>query len=149
MQDLKPLKNELPPPDQVVAATIEGSTTVDDDYEEFPDRETRSIALQLADVGNLDPEEIMRLSKLNEVDRTEEIKNLKKEVRQYLFLMVLVAINTAWFSIIINAVIFYDKNDLGLTGSQNAKIQSILFLPWSFKPLWGYLSDSFFIFGYR
>ena len=142
-------KEEFSPPDRVIAATIEESATGEDDYDQLPDRETRTIALQLADVGGMDPEEIMRLSKLNPVDREEEIKTLKSEVRQYMFLMVMVAINTAWFFYTVNVVIYYDKNELGLTGPENAKVQSILFLPWSFKPIWGYLSDSFFIFGYR
>ena len=97
----------------------------------------------------MDPEEIKRLSRLNEMDLEQEIQELKKEVKMYLMLMMMVAINSAWFSYNTNVTIYYDKNDLLLTGAENAKILSLMIIPWSLKPIWGCLSDSFFIFGYR
>ena len=116
--------------------TIEANTVEEEDeYGYFPDRESRSIALQLADVGDMDLPEILKLSRLTEEEREQEILELKKEVKMYLFLMAMVAINSGWFNYVINVIIYYDKNDLLLTGAENAKIQSLLFLPWSFKPL--------------
>ena len=97
----------------------------------------------------MDPEEICRVATLSPEQQSAEIESLKKEVKSYLFLMVMIAINSAWFSYVTNMIVFYDKNDLGLTGAENAKIQSLLFIPWSFKPIWGCLSDSFYLFGYR
>ena len=151
MKNAKTEEENIWPTDRgITSVTIDGSITVDDDdYEEFPDRKSRSIVLQLAEIGDMTEEEINRLSQLNEIDRSEEIDKLNKEVKQYLFLMIMIAVNTAWFFYILNVVIYYDKNELRLKGSENAKVQTILFLPWSFKPIWGVLSDSFFIFGYR
>ena len=92
------------------APTIEGSFAPEGEYgdgqNEFPDRESRSMAIQLADVGGMDGDEIRRLSNMNEFDREEEIKTLKKEVRMYLFLMAMIAINSAWYFYTANLIIY-------------------------------------------
>jgi Na+/melibiose symporter-like transporter len=41
------------------------------------------------------------------------------------------------------------KDDLGLQPSDVARINSLVFIPWIIKPIYGLISDSFPIFGYR
>ena len=47
------------------------------------------------------------------------------------------------------AITFYFKDDLGLSPSQSALIQSILSFPRMLKPLFGFISDVFPFFGYK
>ena len=134
------------------ARTIGGSSYKTNKYESFEDPSSQSIALEIADETDImdeEEEEIANLRNLTEEEREELIQEHKKEVKMYLMLMGMVAINSGWFAYVTSVIIYYDKNDLHLTGPENAKIQSLLYLPWSFKPIWGYLSDSFFISGYR
>lgn len=69
------------------------------------------------------------------------------------------------FSIFFSAVYFFSANGLGalsnlslnfllkekmqLSASQAAYFQAIMLTSWVIKPLWGYISDSFPLFGYR
>ena len=80
MKNAKTEEENIWPTDRgITSVTIDGSITVDDDdYEEFPDRKSRSIVLQLAEIGDMTEEEINRLSQLNEIDRSEEIDKLNK-----------------------------------------------------------------------
>ena len=47
------------------------------------------------------------------------------------------------------AVSFFLKDELGLTPAEVAALMGIVALPWILKPLFGFLSDSLPIFGYR
>ncbi|MGF1537676.1 MAG: folate/biopterin family MFS transporter [Elainellaceae cyanobacterium] len=47
------------------------------------------------------------------------------------------------------AVSFFLKDDLGLSPTQVAALLGIVSIPWIVKPLFGFLSDGFPIFGYR
>ncbi len=47
------------------------------------------------------------------------------------------------------AVSFFLKDELGLTPAEVAALMGIVALPWVLKPLFGFLSDSLPIFGYR
>lgn len=47
------------------------------------------------------------------------------------------------------AVSFFLKDELGLTPAQVAALMGIIALPWVAKPLYGFLSDSLPLFGYR
>ena len=47
------------------------------------------------------------------------------------------------------ATTFYFKDDLGLSPAQVAVLGSIAIIPWSIKPIYGFLSDRQPIFGYR
>ncbi|HEY9762899.1 MAG TPA: folate/biopterin family MFS transporter [Trichocoleus sp.] len=47
------------------------------------------------------------------------------------------------------AVSFFLKDDLGLTPAEVAALTGIAMLPWTIKPLFGFLSDGFPLFGYR
>jgi folate/biopterin transporter len=47
------------------------------------------------------------------------------------------------------AVSFFLKDDLGLTPAEVAALTGIATLPWTIKPLFGFLSDGLPIFGYR
>ena len=47
------------------------------------------------------------------------------------------------------AVSFFLKDDLGLTPAQVAALTGISSLPWIIKPVFGFISDGFPIFGYR
>jgi folate/biopterin transporter len=47
------------------------------------------------------------------------------------------------------AVSFFFKDELGLTPAQVAALMGIVAIPWVIKPLFGFLSDSLPLFGYR
>lgn len=47
------------------------------------------------------------------------------------------------------AVSFFLKDDLGLTPAEVAALTGLAAFPWVVKPLFGFLSDGFPIFGYR
>ncbi|NJL84434.1 MAG: folate/biopterin family MFS transporter, partial [Chloroflexaceae bacterium] len=47
------------------------------------------------------------------------------------------------------AVSFFLKDDLGLTPAQVAALTGIAMLPWTVKPLFGFISDGLPILGYR
>ncbi|HEY9880364.1 MAG TPA: folate/biopterin family MFS transporter [Leptolyngbyaceae cyanobacterium] len=47
------------------------------------------------------------------------------------------------------AVSFFLKDDLGLTPAEVAALTGVAMLPWTIKPLFGFLSDGFPLFGYR
>ncbi|KAL3642006.1 hypothetical protein CASFOL_012821 [Castilleja foliolosa] len=47
------------------------------------------------------------------------------------------------------ALNFYLKDDLGLDPAETAVISGVSALPWLIKPLYGFISDSFPLFGYR
>lgn len=47
------------------------------------------------------------------------------------------------------AVSFFMKDDLGLSPAESAALSGAAMLPWLIKPLYGFLSDSLPIFGYR
>ncbi|MBD2258202.1 folate/biopterin family MFS transporter [Pseudanabaena sp. FACHB-2040] len=47
------------------------------------------------------------------------------------------------------AVSFFLKDDLGLTPAEVAALTGIATLPWTIKPVFGFLSDGFPLFGYR
>lgn len=47
------------------------------------------------------------------------------------------------------AVSFFLKDDLGLTPAEVAALTGIASAPWTIKPLFGFISDGFPLFGYR
>jgi len=47
------------------------------------------------------------------------------------------------------AITFFFKDSLGLNPAEVATITGIIFLPWIVKPIYGFVSDGFPIFGYR
>ena len=47
------------------------------------------------------------------------------------------------------AVSFFLKDDLGLSPAEVAALTGVASLPWTIKPLFGFLSDGLPIFGYR
>lgn len=46
------------------------------------------------------------------------------------------------------SLMLYLKETLGLSAGEWAQFQGIVFLPWSIKPVWGVIADSFPLFGY-
>ena len=129
--------------------TLPNLSQYGEDQGEIPDKESVKISKLLTSIGELANSEILRLSNLNQAGLKEEIDSLKKEVRMYLFLIAMIAINSAWYYYIINLIIYYDKDELEISGPANAKLASLVALPFSLKPIWGCLSDSFYLFGYR
>ena len=138
---------------KIEVPTIEGNSIGDNEYESKSECSTKigkgEIVRRLSKVGNMNSTEIRRLTGLNQIDREKEIEDLKQEVKQYQYLMAMIAINSAWFSSVFNVIIYYDKNVLELSGAENARIRSLVTIPFSLKPIFGCLSDSFYIFGYR
>ena len=104
---------------------------------------------RLSQVVDLSTEEAQELANMSNSEREAEIGRLQELIKRYQMLMLLVAINSGWMFYTINMVTYYCKIDLGLSAAENSLVASILFLPWSFKPIWGFMSDSFNFFGYR
>ena len=63
--------------------------------------------------------------------------------------MVLIAINTGWTFYYINMCVFYNKSIYNLSGAEIGKFIGFVSIPWNLKPIFGFLSDTFFLFGYR
>ena len=88
-------------------------------------------------------------SHASEGERDEKILSLKKSIRNYQILMYMVAINSACGNYIKNFVIFYLKSKLDINAADAAFLTGIINLPWSLKPIWGFISDSISLFKYR
>ena len=67
----------------------------------------------------------------------------------YKLLMFLIAANVGWWNYTMNMTVFSAKNVLELPPTRLAKLASLTALPWSMKPIWGFLVDSFSLFGYK
>ena len=132
--------------DSVEAASIRANTISTNSYEE---KKRRTTLTKLSKVVDLSEQEAEELANMNESERLEEIKRIQELVKRYQMLMLLIAVNSGWMFYTTNMVTYYCKVDLGLSAADNSKVASILWLPWSFKPIWGFMSDSFNFFGYR
>ena len=63
--------------------------------------------------------------------------------------IILVALTQGFTGLSDLALSYLYKDDLKLEPSTVSKINSIVFIPWILKPIYGLISDSFPIFGYR
>ncbi|PLZ30495.1 folate/biopterin family MFS transporter, partial [Fischerella thermalis WC542] len=87
------------------------------------------------------------------------LSNVKESIKEKIFFgneptAELIAILTVYFvqgilGLARLAVSFFLKDELGLTPAQVSALMGIVALPWIIKPLFGFISDGFPIFGYR
>ena len=82
-------------------------------------------------------------------ERGSELQEIKKRLRNYQVLMYMIAINAACATYTRNMIVFYLKSVLGLTAASSGAVTALIGMSWNFKPVWGFLSDSFSIGGYR
>jgi hypothetical protein len=68
--------------------------------------------------------------------------------RNYL-VIILVALSQGVTGLSDLALSYLYKDDLQLQPSDVSRINSLAFIPWIIKPIYGFISDSFPIFGYR
>ena len=98
---------------------------------------------------DISEEEAKSLASLNTKEKIKEIKRLNALMTQYKLLLYLMAITVGWAAYSTNMSTFYTKNVLDLSAEASTQVNSIAFLPWSMKPIWGFLVDSVFLFRYR
>lgn len=63
--------------------------------------------------------------------------------------MYMVSSNSGWWSYVDFVVFYYLKNILDQPADVVTSFDSYTSYPWMFKPVYGFLSDSFFPLGYR
>ncbi|BCX06276.1 MAG: MFS transporter [Fischerella sp.] len=90
---------------------------------------------------------------------SSDLSNVKESIKEKIFFgneptAELIAILTVYFvqgilGLARLAVSFFLKDELGLTPAQVSALMGIVALPWIIKPLFGFISDGFPIFGYR
>lgn len=61
----------------------------------------------------------------------------------------MVSSNSGWFMMARFISIHYIRSDLGKDAVDFTKFDSFTSLPWIMKPIWGWISDSFYPFRYR
>ena len=129
--------------------TIGASTTVEEAENRFSDPRRRKTKIRLSKQIDVTDEEAEQLAFLTDEQKEREIKRLNTLIGQYKLILYSVAITVGWAAYATNMTIFYTKNVLNLSPEATTRINSIAFLPWSVKPLWGFLVDSVFPFRYR
>ena len=128
--------------------TIGAATTVEGGGEYEPEK--KEIAYRrLSNMVDVGAEQAKELVNLSESERRKKADELGSLISKFKFLMFLMAANVGWANYTINVIPFYSKNDLQLSAVEVGKIVSITTIPWSIKPIWGFVIDSFSFFGYR
>ena len=112
-------------------------------------REQRKSFRRLSQIPGVSQEEAEDMSKWSSEERQAEIRRLNSQVARFKILMFMVSMNSGWFFYTNNFQLFYCKSVLDMTAPQFSAFQSNTGLPWLIKPLWGFFSDSFWVFGYR
>ena len=82
-------------------------------------------------------------------ERVAKVDEFQNQIVAYRNLMYVVSLNTGWISYSTGLVQFALLSILKVNGSQNSIFMTVINLPWSFKPLFGFISDKLAIFGYR
>ena len=70
-------------------------------------------------------------------------------VRLYRNLMLMVSINSGWNYYTVGAISYILIYVVKASGGRNAFFMSFTNLGWYLKPIFGFLSDTFYIFGFR
>ena len=104
---------------------------------------------KLKEVKSIKEEDAQKMATWTTEQRKAEIKRLKSLINSYRVLMLMVSLNSGWLLYINNINIFYIRSVLKIGGAVLNQFLANASLPWMVKPLWGFCSDSFFIFGYR
>ena len=126
-------------------ATIEGSFIL-----EPKKTQKKSLMQKRASLSRKSKQTSLKmLTELTPNERSHQIQVLANQVQQYQRLMYLIALNSAWSTYSYNLCLYYCRSVLGASGADYSIFVSIMSIPWYLKPLWGFLSDSFFVFGYR
>lgn len=73
----------------------------------------------------------------------------KFDIDSNYLVIVLVALTQGFTGLSDLALSYLYKDDLKLHPAEVSRINSIVFIPWILKPIYGLISDSFPIFGYR
>ena len=89
------------------------------------------------------------ISTMTKLEIQAELEELKTKISQYRALMLMVSLNSGWSMYRANVETFYLMDVLKVNGTVFNEFDANTDIPWMVKPLWGFLSDSFFIFGYR
>ena len=116
---------------------------------QFINSRRRKTELRLSEQIDISDDEAHQLAYLNNDQRAREIKRLHRLIGQYKLLLYLIAATVGWAAYSTNMTIFYTKNVLDLSAEATTRVNSVAFLPWSMKPIWGFLVDSVFLFRYR
>ena len=124
------------------------ANTMSDDNLDIKKRR-RATMRKLTKMVDVTEEEAVRLSYMPEEKKQEVIEELKGKIKRYQFLMLMIAVNSGWRYYTTNMLVFYNKNILNLTAAQSSQFNSFTFLPWSFKPIYGFFLDSIYLFGYK
>ena len=88
--------------------------------------------------------------KRNKYSKNKSILNIFYfNIDRNYFVIILVALTQGFTGLSDLALSYLYKDDLKLEPSQVSQINSFVFIPWILKPIYGLITDSFPIFGYR
>ena len=94
-------------------------------------------------------DQALDIVKMTSEERRQKAEEYKRQIVSYRNLMYVVSLNSGWFSYSSGLVQYALLFILQVTSGQNTSFIAVINLPWSFKPLFGFLSDNFAILGFR
>ena len=133
------------------------STTVDLEVEKGDvsqelmrlDRSSRKTFRRLTDEMVFKEHHALDVVKMSSEQRKKQAEEYKRQIVVYRNLMYVVSLNSGWFSYSTGVVQFALLYILKSSSSDTANFLAAINAPWNFKPLFGFLSDNFAIFGFR
>ena len=137
-------------PSGIENATIRNESLMpSNDGDPISERERSRTVKKLSKVIDISEEEAADIATWSQERRHDEIDRLKNMNKRYRALMLMVSLNSGWALYIQNINTFYLRSVLKINGAVVNDFNSNTALPWLAKPIWGFCSDSFFIFRYR
>ena len=113
------------------------------------DAQSRKSFRRLTNEMVFNEEQAVDVLKMTSEERAEEAKRLKQKIARYRNLMYVVSLNTGWAAYATGVLSFALIFILKVSSAGNTQFMSLIGQPWNLKPLFGFLSDNFAIFGYR
>lgn len=91
---------------------------------------------------------MIKIKKINELHKIQK-KPIFLNIDTNYIVIVLVALTQGFTGLSDLALSYLYKDDLKIEPYTVSKINSFVFIPWILKPIYGLITDSFPIFGYR
>lgn len=87
--------------------------------------------------------------KSNNTHKLRNMEEIKQQIKMNYIVIILCGLSQGVQSLSDLALSYFYKDDLNLHPYEVSRIASIVSIPWIIKPVYGFISDSFPIFGFR
>ena len=113
------------------------------------DRASRNVFKRLTTEQVFNEGQALDVVQMTSEKRLEKAEEYKRQIKIYRNLMYVVSLNSGWFAYSTGVVQFSMLYILKASSADTANFLAAINAPWNFKPLFGFLSDNFAIFGFR